>query len=182
MKYFNISLFFIILFTCSVQELYAQVYEGKVASVKFKIKNGGLTVDGSFGIGTVNVSFSTTEPDKSTLNGSISASSIKTGIALRDKHLKKEDYFDVANFPNITMTGLQVSATSADHYTGKFKISLKGVTKEITIPITTTKSATGITLNSTFKLNRRDFKIGGSSFLMSDDVEITITAPLKPQV
>ena len=164
------------------QEAKAQVFEGKVASVKFKIKNAGLSVDGSFGVGAVQITFSSADPEKSTLSGSVSSNSIKTGIAARDKHLKKSDYFDVANFPTISMTGLKVSATSPDHHTGRFKLSLKGVTKEIEIPIVTTKSATGITLSTTFTINRLDFKIGGDSFLMSDDVEITILAPLKPQV
>ena len=64
------------------------------------------------------------------LNGKVDVASIDTGDEARDGHLQAPDFFDVAQFPEITFT-----STGAEASDGKIKltgeITIKGVTKPI---------------------------------------------------
>jgi polyisoprenoid-binding protein YceI len=83
--------------------------------------------------------------DIKTLRGSISmpVSSLKTGIDLRDEHMKSKNWMDTENYPEITFLIKSVSEvkTEADN---KLQVNIKGdftahgVTKEIVVPVTLT--------------------------------------------
>lgn len=98
----------------------------------------GLT-DDIKGTATFNVS------DISTLKGSfvVTVASMKTGIALRDKDMKSEEWLDAEEYPEITFTIKKVSAikTTEDNklqaeVTGDFTVH--GVTKDIVTDATMT--------------------------------------------
>ena len=83
--------------------------------------------------------------DIKTLKGSISigTGSLKTGIDLRDEHLRSKNWLDAENYPEITFTIKKVSDVKivADNkleakVTGDF--SLHGVTKEVVADVTMT--------------------------------------------
>lgn len=83
--------------------------------------------------------------DIKTLKGSIliSASSIKTGIDLRDEHLRSDNWLDVENYPEITFMIKKVDdiKVAADNkleakVTGDF--TAHGVTKEVVANVTMT--------------------------------------------
>ncbi len=83
--------------------------------------------------------------DIKTLKGSISipVSSLKTGIELRDEHMKSKNWMDAENYPDITFLIKNVSDVKieADNklqtkVTGDF--TAHGVTKEIVVPISLT--------------------------------------------
>ena len=83
--------------------------------------------------------------DIKTLKGSISISvaTIKTGIDLRDEHLRSDNWLDAASYPEVTFVIKKVSDVnvSADNkleakVTGDF--SAHGVTKEIVADVTMT--------------------------------------------
>jgi polyisoprenoid-binding protein YceI len=91
------------------------------------------------GTSTFNVS------DISTLKGSfvVTVASMKTGIALRDKDMKSEEWLDAEEYPEITFTIKKVSAikTTEDNklqaeVTGDFTVH--GVTKDIVTDATMT--------------------------------------------
>lgn len=83
--------------------------------------------------------------DIKTLKGSVSISveTIKTGIDLRDEHLRSDNWLDAASYPEVTFVIKKVSDVnvSADNkleakVTGDF--SAHGVTKEIVADVTMT--------------------------------------------
>src|SRR5688572_27673197 len=104
--------------------------------VEFAIKNMGLTVDGKMDL--VGLQFSQPAADPSTwqLSGSASPGTIATGIAIRDKHLKKRDYFDVGNHPLIRMQSSAIKAKGKNNYEGSFNLTIKGITKTVIVYFT----------------------------------------------
>jgi len=83
--------------------------------------------------------------DVSTLTGtiSISTTSIKTGIDLRDEHLRSADWLDADNYPEITFKIKSVSnviSVESNKLTAKVigDFTLHGVTKEIIADVTMT--------------------------------------------
>ena len=92
-------------------------------------------------------------------NITIDVSSINTRIDKRDAHLKSPEFFDATKFPSITFVSTKFTPTAI---TGN--LTMKGVTKEVTIPVTISgpvnemgHQAIGITGSVT--INRQDYGI-----------------------
>ncbi len=157
-----------------------QKWELVTSKITFKIKNAGITVDGSLSGLAAEIFLS---PDKiagNRISAKVDANTINTGNGTRDGHLKKEEYFDVSKYPEIKMIStLIVKQAAADMYNGYFKLTIRNVTKEITIPIYFKENAGGAIMSGSFKLNRLDYNVGESSIILSDDVNVKIELQLK---
>ena len=136
-------------------------------SISFFIKNAGLTVDGKFTQLQANINFNPEQPEKATLDATVNSESISTGINLRDKHLKKEEYFDVAKFPKIYLKLKSLSGNLKSGFEGIFTLKMKGISKDITIPV---KFEASGKFSGSFNIDRRDFKVGGNSWTLGDNV------------
>jgi len=146
------------------------------ASVRFEIKNAGITVDGNFSGFEGNILFEANSLKDSRLEGSIAANSIETGIKLRDKDLKKEKYFYVEAYPRITLISQSIErmGDSDSTFSGTFLVNMKGVEKEITFPFIFKRQNQNGRFKGNFTLNRRDFNVGSGSLLLADEVDIFI--------
>ena len=129
---------------------------------------GGLAqVTGKFSQFSVNLNFDETDITKSTVEATIKAESIDTGIDARNNHLRTADFFDVAKYPEITFKSKKIEKKGKGYIlTGDF--SMHGVTKEISFPFNvvgncynqkakTVAPPCGFSAN--FKLDRRDYGI-----------------------
>jgi polyisoprenoid-binding protein YceI len=140
------------------------------SEVKFSIKNLGLEVEGSFSGLSGSVFFDKGDIAKSSVSVSVVSSSIKTGIGLRDRHLKKEEYLAVEKFPVISFVSKTISVQGKGTYLMVGYLTLKGVTKEVTFPFSIREISNGIIMNGSFSINRRYFNVGGNSLTMGDEV------------
>ena len=87
-----------------------------------------------------NAHVDTTTPANSSVNVTIEAASVTTGNEQRDGHLKTPDFFDIANFPQITFVSTSVERDGSEwDITGD--LTINGVTKSVTIPFEETGSA-----------------------------------------
>lgn len=104
-------------------------------SVSFSAKHLGVaTVRGHFT--KVEGEIDIDDPnDPTTARGSVAidAASIDTGNDGRDQHLRSADFLDVANFPRITFTAKRVKAVDGDRYEVVGDLSIRGVTREVTL-------------------------------------------------
>lgn len=156
--------------------LTAQNQSWKVTNsrVSFKIKNAGLTVDGSFKGLEADIQFDPAKSYGNKIEASVDVKTINTSINARDNHLKKEEYFDAEKYPQIIMTSSSFSKGDDGKFKGFFSLSIKGITKTVPVIFTFTESAGKASFSGTFKINRLDYKVGESSWVMSDDVNVTI--------
>jgi polyisoprenoid-binding protein YceI len=82
----------------------------------------------------------TVNPANSSVSVTIQAASVTTGNEQRDGHLKTPDFFDIANYPQITFVSTDVERDGAEWaITGD--LTINGVTKSVTIPFEETGSA-----------------------------------------
>jgi polyisoprenoid-binding protein YceI len=65
----------------------------------------------------------------------IDASSIDTGVADRDGHLKSPDFFDVAKYPEITFTSTGVEKIGDDELELTGDLTIRGVTRPVTLAV-----------------------------------------------
>lgn len=127
------------------------------------------------------------QPAASSVDVSIDVSTITTGDAGRDAHLRSADFFDVEHFPCATFKSTRVDATpngSTGRMTGE--LTIHGVSREVTLDVTALGRARdqggmermGFTAATT--IDRRDFGLHwnqvleAGSVLVSNDVRITI--------
>ena len=169
------KIFTIIVLIIAGHCLYAQTYTAADAGseVKFSIKNFGLSVAGSFTGLEGKIIFNPANAASATFNVSVATSSVNTGNSSRDKHLKKEDYFDATNHSKLTFVSSKVGGT-AGAYTMEGLLTIKGVSKKISFPFTATPNSVGCIFKGQFKINRRDFNVGGSSWVLSDELIVSL--------
>jgi polyisoprenoid-binding protein YceI len=148
------------------------------SSVSFKIKNAGIGVDGSFGEYTAMVQFDPKDLTASHFEGKIKTKSINTGINGRDNHLRKEEFFYVDKYPEINFKSTTVKQQGAG-YVISGKLTIKDVTKEVSLPLVITKTGAVEVYQANLTINRLDFHVGEDSWTMSDEVVITIKIATK---
>ncbi len=106
---------------------------------------------------------------KSKISFSADIDSIHTGNEQRDGHLKSADFFDAANHPKLTFTSTSVEKIGDVDYKVTGELTLKGVTKPITITAEfggIEKSLYGQTVAGfevTAKINRQDYGLTWSA-------------------
>lgn len=150
-----------------------------LAQVQFEIKNAGLTVSGSFEKHSANISYDPFKPNRATFQGSIDASSIDTGIDLRDKHLKDEDYFDVANYPTMRYLSSKVTPLENGHLDVVGTLTIKGVSRDIQFVVVPEKTAAGWRFATEIELDRLEFGVGGKSWILANEVTCFIQETLN---
>ena len=144
--------------------------------VHFVIDNFGIGTGGDFKGLTGTITFDPSNLSTASFDVSVDASTINTSIASRDSHLRRAEYFDVANYPKLSFKSSKVTKTNKDGYYYMFgSMTIKSTTKEIRFPFTATPKGDGFLFEGTFKLNRRDYGVGGNSISLSDDVTITLS-------
>lgn len=151
---------------------YIPVNEG--SKVSFKIKNFGFTVDGFFSGLKGNITFNPADLHACSFEVTVDASTINTDNNMRDNHLREDTYFDVKNHPAIRFVSEKVTQSNKKGMLFIFgKLTIKNKTKDISFPFTATESNGGYVFDGEFKINRRDFEVGGGSTL-SDNVTINL--------
>ena len=144
------------------------------SEITFKIKNLGFNTTGSFSGLAGTITFNPDNLDGCNFDVHIAANTVNTGVDMRDDHLRSNDYFDVKNHPQIKFVSVKVTGTKKNgtlFVSGK--LTMKGITKDISFPFTVEPIKDGYKFNGEFKLNRRDFKVGGGS-TVSDNLTVLL--------
>lgn len=160
-------------FVCFGQS-YTPVDNG--SKVKFVIKNFGINTGGTFQGLAGSVVFDGNNPIAASFNVTVDATTVDTDNGARDKHLRKAEFFDVEKYPKLSFVSTKITKTNTEGYLYMFgKLTIKGVTKEISFPFKATAMDGGYLFEGGFKLNRRDFGVGGSSVSMGDNLNVTLS-------
>ena len=146
------------------------------SKVRFVIKNFGINTGGTFEGLTGTIIFDPANLAGASFNVSLDAKSVNTDMEARDNHLRKEEYFDVEKYPKLSFRSTKITTTNKEGYLFMFGvITIKNISKEISFPFKQTSKDGGILFEGEFKLNRRDFGVGGKSFSMSDELNVELS-------
>jgi polyisoprenoid-binding protein YceI len=143
-------------------------------TIKFQLKNLGINTGGTINGLQATMVFSPDKLETSTIEALLDVKSIDTDNDLRDSHLRSDEFFDAAKYPNIIMKSISFKHKSGDKYVGQFSLTIKDKTKVFDVPFTYTTIENTATFTGGLKLNRLDFGIGGSSLVMSNEVSVSI--------
>ena len=154
-------------------------------TVGFSVPIMGLgKVTGKFTDFTISLLYDEKDITRSSVQVTIKAESINTGILDRDKHLRSADFFEVEKYPEITFQSTRIEKKRGK-YTATGPFTMRGVTREITLAFTVHSSVEkaadapptlGIAAATT--LNRHDFGINWEHSsvpaFVGDDVSVEV--------
>jgi polyisoprenoid-binding protein YceI len=173
----KIALFILaIVISAGVFAQYKPVDQG--SSLQFTIKNFGFDVSGKFTGLQGDIRFDPQNPAGDSFDITLDAATVNTDNSLRDSHLRGDSYFDVKNFPRIHFVSTKVASSKNGVYTVSGKLTIKKQTRVVTFPFTATPSANGYQFKGSFKINRKDFDVGGTSTI-SNELEVSLDIAAK---
>ncbi|MCS7264853.1 MAG: YceI family protein [Armatimonadetes bacterium] len=117
---------------------------------------------------------------KSSVEITINAESLDTGVPDRDRHLRSPDFLNTRQFPTITFKSKKIEAAGKNRYRVTGDLTLHGVTRPITITVTKVgegknfKGMSVIGFETTFTIKRSDFGMKGLMNVAADEVTLTI--------
>ena len=150
-------------------------------------------VRGQFSRWTGTVTASGGDFGRASLEVVIDATSIDTGVADRDAHLRSADFFDVERFPTLTFKSRKVQAVNGDTFQLVGDLTIRDITREVVLDV----EAEGFQkdpwggqragFSATTRINRKDFGLtwnqaletGG--LLVGDDIKISLDVQLQSQ-
>lgn len=145
------------------------------SKVHFRIKNLGFNVTGSFRGLQGTVHFDPALPDAASFHVSVDANTVNTGIDMRDDHLRTRDYLDVQTYPRIVFASDRISATrKPGTFFATGKLTIKNVTRSISFPFTAAAQEGGYLFTGEFRINRKDFGVGGGSAI-ADNLTVLLS-------
>jgi len=119
-------------------------------------------------------------------SATIKAASLDTDNEDRDKHLRSPDFFDADKFPEVTFESTKIEKTG-DGATITGNLTIRGVTKEIALPVSLSGPVTDpwgnvrIGLEGSTKINRKDFgmiwnkTLDAGGLVVDDTVKIDVS-------
>jgi polyisoprenoid-binding protein YceI len=114
----------------------------------------------------------------------IQAASVTTGNEQRDGHLKTPDFFDIANYPQVTFVSTSVERDGSEwDITGD--LTINGVTKSVTIPFEETGSAkdpfgnTRVGFEGEVTIDRTDWNLSFNAALETGGVLVSEKVKLE---
>lgn len=154
------------------------------------------TVRGVFAPPTGKLEFDPENPAASYVEAEIDATSLSSGVADRDNHLRSADFLDAANYPTISFKSTKVDLTSDNEGKVTGDLTIRGVTHPVTLKVEYLGA-----VNSPFgdkragfvastKINREDWgltwnvAIEAGGVLVGKDIkiELDVEAILVPEI
>jgi polyisoprenoid-binding protein YceI len=160
------------------------------SAATFSVKHMMITtVRGSLAVTDGKVTFDPANPAAASVEATLDAASINTGLADRDGHLKSPDFLDVANFPTISFKSAKVEPTSETTARVTGDLTIRGVSKPAVLEVEFLGSGTdpftkaekaGFTATTT--INREDWgltwnvALEAGGWLVGKDIRISLDA------
>lgn len=111
--------------------------KGAHASINFRVNHIGFSwLTGRFDTFGGTFTFDDKNPAASKVSVEIDTNSVNSNHAERDKHLRSADFLDVGNHPKATFVSKSVTLKGDTAATIVGDLTLRGVTKEVTIDAT----------------------------------------------
>jgi polyisoprenoid-binding protein YceI len=156
------------------------------SQIEFAVRHMMVTtVRGQFRKFSVAVDFDEAEPERSTVEAHIDASSIDTGMEARDAHLQSPDFFDAAQFPELVFRSTHI-ARAGDGYRIGGDLTIKGETRPVTLDaeiggvVPNLQGGRRAAFSATTKISRKawgltwNVALESGGLLVGDDIKISL--------
>lgn len=163
------------------------------SEVGFQIRHMMTKVRGRFTDFEGRIEADRAKPSASSVELTIQAASIDTANENRDKDLRSADFFDVLKYSTITFKSTRIAPKEKDAYEVTGDLTMRGVTKEITLPVSflgfmkNQRGTETAGFETAVTLNRKDFGItwnrtlDAGGVLLGDEVYVSINLEARKE-
>ncbi|QHJ00366.1 polyisoprenoid-binding protein [Xylophilus rhododendri] len=146
------------------------------SQITFVSKQMGVPVEGQFKKFDAQVVFDPAKLAASKISFTIDTGSATLGVKESDAEMPKPIWFNVAKFPQATFVSSAIKSLGGGKYEVAGKLSIKGNTQDVTVPVAMTQSGATTTATGAFAIKRLAFKIGENEWadtsMVADDVQV----------
>jgi polyisoprenoid-binding protein YceI len=150
------------------------------SEIRFMAKQLGVNVEGRFHKWKANVVFLPKDLAKSKAEFDIDLGSIDLASEDSEREVRDRVWFDTAKFPIAHFASTSIRDLGGDKYDVTGQLTLKGIKREIVVPVAVKKDATGNNVaEGTFNLKRLDFNIGEGLWADTDTVKNEVVVRVR---
>jgi len=164
-----------VLLACSLPALAQQLVPAQ-SEIVFVSKQMGVPVEGRFQKFNAKIVFTPSKPDQANIAFTVDMTSATLGVKETDAELPKAEWFNTAKFAQASFQSTSVKALGAGKFEVAGKLSIKGATQTVLVPVTLTQAGANTTAVGAFELKRLAFKIGDNEWsdtsMVADDVQV----------
>jgi polyisoprenoid-binding protein YceI len=157
------------------------------SQIGFVSKQMGVPVEGQFRKFDAQIAFDPKKPEGGTVALQVDMASATLGVPQSDAELPKAPWFDTARFPKASFQSSAIKGLGGGRFDIAGRLTIKGHTQELVVPVTITQSADRSTAAGSFAIQRLAFKIGEGEWadtaMIGDEVQVRfklVLAGLRP--
>lgn len=141
-------------------------------SIKFSTKRASGTIGGLKGV----IDFDEGNAAASRFDVTVDLSTLDMGLGLKTKHARQENFFHAEKYPVIRFRSSEITRRGAQYLTSG-DLTIKGITRPVTIPFTFTQNGPDGQFTGSFEINRKDFNLERKG--VGEQVKIDLNIPVK---
>ena len=130
----------------------------EASEVAFHATSRLMNADGRFSRFAGDVTVDPADLNTARVTVRVEVASLDTGITMRDRHLRSEDFFHVEKFPAITFESLRVEGAGR-RLLVVGRLTLRGVTREVRVPVDVSVAGNRLEARGQFDVKRTDHRM-----------------------
>ncbi len=150
------------------------------SEVAFEASGSGYNTKGLFKDYKTEIEFDPETPEEASVRVTLDMRSASTGAADTDQTLQSEEFFDPAHHPTAEFIARGATPDGNGKYILNGQLTLKGVTKPVTLPFSIDIAEGTAAVKAEAKINRLDFGVGQETVAgLPVDREVKLTIDLS---
>lgn len=149
------------------------------SEITFISKQMGVDLQGRFRKFDGDIVFKPSDLAASKARIEVDLSSIDLGAPESEAEVRGKDWFQVASFPKGVFQSTQIRAKGPDQYEAVGKFTLKGITRDLVVPIALRRVGKQPFAEGGFVMKRTDFNIGQGVWADPEAVAIEVSVKFR---
>ena len=147
--------------------------------LKFTATQQGDDFTGEFEKFDVDITFNPDELTKASVRAAINISSVSAGSKDRDGALPGRDWFFIKKFPKAVFSSAAFTKTGDNAYEAAGELSIKGISKPLTLPFTLTIADGIADMNGQVTIDRTQWEVGSGAWSTDEWVSTAVILDIK---
>lgn len=153
------------------------------SDIAFVSKQMGATVEGHFRKFDAQLAFDPKKPETSKIAFTVDLASASLGAPELEAEVVKAEWFNTKAFPQATFQSSSIKASGPGKFDITGKLTIKGNSRDVTVPISLVQSGGNTTASGSFVIKRLEFKIGDGDWkdisLVANEVQVKLKLVLS---